>query len=197
MSLKKTKRKGYHLTMEISELEKDSNGIWWYRRQQIIKTPEEQQYIIWRCYDNKRAGHPGFKGTFRQVTGLAYWNSMRKDISEYVKNCPICQKKSDIRKTGIDEKVKRSEEVWKWISLDHIMKLFHSNEKDSILIIQNQFSEMIYLKVVKETENILQVWQDCKETAWKLHDYPEEIQSDGERVFMSWKWTKEYIKEEI
>ena len=72
-------------------------------------------------------------------------------------------------------------------------KLFKNNEKDSILIIKNQNSGMIHLRVVKEKEKTSEVWQDCWNCTWKLYGLSKKIRTDRKTVFMN-KWWKEQIK---
>lgn len=122
---------------------------------------------------------------------------MRKDVARYVKECPVCQKEGETRRTGLGGLVGRPEEVWKWTSVDHVTKLPRTKGKDSILVIQDQFSGMIHLKAVSEKETAKQVWMDYEEAAWKLHGHPEEIRSDRRTVFMSKAWEEEYRKRKI
>lgn len=82
---------------------------------------------------------------------------MKKEIAEYVQNCQTSQKKREYQKTELEEKVERSEEVWKEMSIDHIMKLSKIKGKDFILIVQNQLSEMIYIKTVSEKETAQEI----------------------------------------
>lgn len=137
--------------MEVSELEKKEDK-WLYRGRQMIEQPEKQQQIIRRCHDDERAGHPGTRETLRQVAEIAFWNSIRKDVIKYVQECPTYQKEEESRKTDLRGLVGRPEKVWKQVSIDHITKLPKVGSKDSILVIQDQFSEMICLKAVSEKE---------------------------------------------
>lgn len=70
-----------------------------------------------------------------------------------MQQCPICQKEGEIRKTGLGDLMKRSDKVWKQVYIDHITKLSKVKGKDSILVIQDQFSGMIHLKTVSEKES--------------------------------------------
>lgn len=74
------------------------------------------------------------------------------------------------------------------MSVDYITKLPCVKGKDAILVIQDQFSGMVHLKAVSEKETATQVWQDCEDTAWKLHGYPQGIRSDRGTVFTSKAW---------
>ena len=57
----------------------------------------------------------------------------------------------------MEYEIKRSLEIQKKINIDYMTKLFKNNEKNSILIIKNQNSKIIYLKVVKKKEKISKV----------------------------------------
>ena len=57
--------------------------------------------------------------------------------------------------------IERSLEVWKEVSIDYITKLFKNNEKNLILVIKDQNSEMIHFRIVKEKEKVFEIWQDC------------------------------------
>lgn len=123
---------------------------------------------------------------------------MRKKIFNYVKERPKYQLEEESRKTGLKGKISRSEEMWKHISMNHITKLSRSKWNDSILIIQDQFTEMIYLsKTIPEKENAEKVWQDYWDTAWKLHSILQEIRIDQRTIFTSKRWKDKYKIEEI
>lgn len=78
---------------------------------------------------------------------------MKKDTIKYIQNCSICQLKKKTQKTGFEEMIKRLEEIWKQIFMNHVIKLLKVKEKDSILIIQDQFSSIIHLRTISKKEN--------------------------------------------
>ena len=82
---------------------------------------------------------------------------MRKDVEEYVKECQVCQQERTFRGTDMEHEIGRSLEVWKEVSIDHITKLLRNNGKDSILVIKDQNSGMIHLRVVKKKEKVFEV----------------------------------------
>lgn len=100
------------------------------------------------------------KEILRKIADIAFWDTMKREIFEYVKKYLICQLKGKTRKIGLREIIDRPQEVWKQISMNHITKLPKSKEKDSILIIQDQLSEMIHPKAVFEKQKAKKVWQD-------------------------------------
>ena len=62
---------------------------------------------------------------------------MIKDTIRYVQECLSCQKKRLNRRLDIGQEINRSEEIWKRVSINHIIKLSKSKEKNSILVIKN------------------------------------------------------------
>ena len=112
---------------------------------------------------------------------------MKKEIEKYVQECRTCQQKRTLKKTGVKYEIKRSQEVWKKVNIDHITKLSKNNEKNSILVIKNQNNEMIHFKTVKEIEKVLEMWQNCWKCTWKLHELPTKIRTNREIIFIN-KW---------
>lgn len=159
-----------------------------------MQTKAEKQQIWKESHDNKETEHSGFKEILYKIAEMAFWNIMKKETIQYVQNCLKCQKKEEYWKTRLDGKVRRSERTWKQISIDYITKLSWIKKKDLIFVIQDQLSDMIYLKAVREKEIAKKMWQDCKETIWKLHGYSSEIRIDRRATFIFKIW-KEYEKE--
>lgn len=88
---------------------------------------------------------------------VTFWNQMRRNVLQMIKEYPEYQMERESRKTGLKEEVSRPEEVWQQMSIDHITKLSRIGKRDSILMIQDQFSEMIYLKTVSEKESAMKI----------------------------------------
>ena len=78
---------------------------------------------------------------------------IRQHVQEYMK----CQQERDHYKRGIEYEIERLEKIWKEVSIDHITKLPKTRGKDSILVIKDQESGMIYLKTVTEKKNVKKV----------------------------------------
>lgn len=110
ITLEQAKKKKYHPFMKMSELE-EKEDKWFYREWQIVEELAKRQEIIRRYHDDERAGHPEIRETIRQVTEIAYWDILRKDVVQYIQKCSVCQKEKDIRKTGLEELVKRPEDI--------------------------------------------------------------------------------------
>lgn len=53
---------------------------------------EEMQNLIREFHENPLGGHQGVNRTFIRLNSNYYWTGMRKQIKEYIRKCPTCQK---------------------------------------------------------------------------------------------------------
>ena len=83
----------------------------------------------------------------------------------------------------MEYEIRRSPEVWKKANIDYMTKLLRSNGKDSILVIKDQNSKMIYLKAVKKKEKVSEMWQNYWDCVWKLYKLLKKIRTDRETIF--------------
>lgn len=57
-----------------------------------LKTPEATQNCLRENHDHPLAGHQGFQRTYQKIKRYYYWDNMKTDIEQYIKQCPTCQK---------------------------------------------------------------------------------------------------------
>ena len=62
--------------------------------------------------------------------------------------------------------------------MDHITKLPPVKGLDAILVIVDWYSEMAHFILSTEKQTAEQVWVDCWQSAWKLHELQQEIITD-------------------
>ena len=55
------------------------------------ETQEEIEKILEENHDSKLAGHSGFARTYKRIKENYKWESMKKDIKNYIKRCASCQ----------------------------------------------------------------------------------------------------------
>ena len=96
--------------MNITEIIQEQE-IWKYRKRQILTTQEKKTDTLKREHDNPESGYPEFKKTLRKINQIYYWDNIRKEVKEYVKECQICQQERTFKKTEIEYEIKRSPEV--------------------------------------------------------------------------------------
>ncbi|GBM83176.1 hypothetical protein AVEN_43672-1 [Araneus ventricosus] len=59
---------------------------------QLVVPTQERKQIRRDHHDAPTAGHCGAEGTFNRISNRYYWTGMRKFITDYVKNCPDCNR---------------------------------------------------------------------------------------------------------
>ncbi|GBN61176.1 Transposon Tf2-8 polyprotein [Araneus ventricosus] len=62
---------------------------------QLVVPTQEREQILRDHHDAPTAGHYGTEGTFNRISNIYYWTGMRKFITDYVKNCPECNRFKD------------------------------------------------------------------------------------------------------
>ena len=86
-----------------------------------------------------------------------------------------------------------SQGLWQQISIDIIGPLLKSNGMDTIVVIINQFTKMIHLKITMmniSSKGIAKIYQD---DIWKIHGISRKVLSDRGPQFAS-KFIEELTK---
>ena len=65
----------------------------------VTETTEEQLSIIKECHDPQTIEHMGIIKIIDRVRERDNWEGIKKDITEYIANCPVYAKAKYIRKT--------------------------------------------------------------------------------------------------
>lgn len=56
-----------------------------------LNNKEEITQVLKENHDSKLAGHSGFIRTYNRIKEYYKWDNMKKDIKNYIKQCPSCQ----------------------------------------------------------------------------------------------------------
>ncbi|GBN40843.1 hypothetical protein AVEN_204098-1 [Araneus ventricosus] len=59
---------------------------------QLVVPAQEREQILRDHHDAPTAGHYGAEDAFNRISNRYYWTGMRKFITDYVKNCPECNR---------------------------------------------------------------------------------------------------------
>jgi len=70
------------------------------------------------------------------------------------------------------------EKAWTYISADFITKLPLAQGYDSILVVVDRFTKMVYFIPTTERTNAEELAQLFRDNIWKLHGLPDSIISD-------------------
>ena len=105
--------------------------------------------ILKKNYDSVDVGHPGQHKMLELLKRTYWWPELKEDIKIYVQECIKCQqnKVQHQKKAGELHPLEIPQGPWQEISIDIIGSLPKSNGMDAIVVIVNQFTKMIRLKV--------------------------------------------------
>ncbi|KAL5019435.1 hypothetical protein ScPMuIL_003480, partial [Solemya velum] len=97
--------KSYWIQWEQLELSDDVLYRKWFdpatneTRKLLIVPPEMRNEILTLAHDSTTGGHFGIKKTRDKIRQIFYWLGMRKDVTDWIKTCTMCQtRKSPVPK---------------------------------------------------------------------------------------------------
>ena len=117
----------------------------------VVGNNELRRGVISLYHDFPTAGHPGGRKTLSMIARDYWWPEMRKDITEFVKGCAICQStksRTTQAKPPLYPIATTADTLpFETIALDFITKLPKSGNNDTILSITDQgcFKATIFL----------------------------------------------------
>ena len=135
----------------------DIEGVLHY--QDLFYVPEIiRTKLISKYHDNPLTGHFGIEKTRELVARKYYWPTLRHDVDNYVKGCDVCLASKAVRHKpyGDLQSLPVSTHRWKDLSMDFVTGLpistdWKGDSYDSILVIVDRLTKMVYYKPVKVT----------------------------------------------
>ena len=125
----------------------------------LLYIPEiiQLEMISWH-HDNPLAGHFGIDKTQELIARKYYWPTLRWDVEAYVKGCNVCLASKAVRHKpyGDLQALPIPTHRWKDLSMDFVTGLpiltdWKGKSYDSILVIVDKLTKMVYYELVKIT----------------------------------------------
>ncbi|XP_019234434.1 PREDICTED: transcription factor PCF7-like [Nicotiana attenuata] len=135
--------------------------------------------------------HPGSTKMYHDIKDVYWWSDMKKNIAEYVAQCPSCQQvKIEHQKPG---GLMQTIEIptWKWeaINMDFIMGLPRPHRKfDSIWVIVDRLTKSAHFLPVRSTYTVEDYAKLYIKEIVRLHGVPVSIISDRGAQFTAHFW---------
>ncbi|TAQ83295.1 hypothetical protein B7494_g8382 [Chlorociboria aeruginascens] len=155
-----------------------------------------REELLRQCHDDPIAGHFGFSKTYELLRRYYYWDSMRKDVKEWVRRCDTCQRVKARRhkpygKLGMLPVPKTP---WEEISCDFITGLPSSkdhlgNVYDAVFVVICRFTKMAKYIPVRKTITAAHLADVFLAVIVKDFGLPKGIVSDRGSVFTSNFWS--------
>jgi len=115
---------------------------------------------------------------------------MKKDVTEFVKGCVVCQQiKSPTQLPyGLLQPISPPTAVWEDISLDFVIGLPSFQTYTVILVVVDRFSKAAHFGMLPTNFSAVKVAELFASMVCKLHGMPKSIISDRDPIFMSNFW---------
>ncbi|KAL5018579.1 hypothetical protein ScPMuIL_004301, partial [Solemya velum] len=143
--------KSYWIQWEQLELSDDVLYRKWFdpatneTRKLLIVPPEMRNEILTLAHDSTTGGHFGIKKTRDKIRQIFYWLGMRKDVTDWIKTCTMCQtRKSPVPKFRAPLVNIQSSEPMEIVAID-ITGPFPVTSRDNkyILVVGDLYSKWI------------------------------------------------------
>jgi hypothetical protein len=116
-----------------------------------------------------------------------WWPGITKSVNEYVSSCMTClrNKKSQMAPAGPLLPLPIPACPWEHVTADMIVKLPQSNGYNSILVVVDRFSKMVYLIPTNESITAVGIAELYLDNIFHLHGLPKEWTTDRGPQFAS------------
>jgi len=200
--LKKIKRNTTREKEAVQALKKEDSLTWEEdgvvyieRRVYVLNNKKIREEILKENHDSVDVGYPGQHRMLEILKRTYWWPGLKEDIKKYVQGCFKCQqnKVQHQKKAGELHPLDIPQGPWQEISINIIGPLPKSNGMDAIVVIVNQFTKMIRLKVTMINISLEGIAKIYRNNIWKLHGVSRKILSDRGLQFTS-KFMDEFTK---
>ena len=170
----------------------DSEGV--LHHQGLPYVPELiRTELISRHHDDPLAGHFGIEKTLELVARKYYWETLRRNVENYVKGCDVCLASKAVRHKpyGDLQSLPVPTHRWKDLTMDFVTGLpistdWKGDSYDSILVVVDR---MVHYKPVQTTIDAPGVAKVITNVIVRHHGLPDSIVSDRGSVFTSKFWS--------
>jgi hypothetical protein len=115
---------------------------------------------------------------------------MKQDVAAYVTKCQVCQqaKPKHSKLPDLLQPLHVPTEAWKIVSMDFIEGLRKSNHFYTILIVMDKFTKYAHFIPLSHPYTAMSIAHLYFTHIYKLHDLPQTIIFDRDRLFTSNFW---------
>lgn len=150
-----------------------------------------KQVLLREFHESLVGGHAGVAKTMRRLSEIFFWDNMRQEVQNFVRQCAICQqtKYQTGKPGGLLHPLPLPTHVWEDVSMDFITGLPPSNGYTVILVVVDRFSKGIHLGALPTNFTAYKVADLFVSMVCKLHGLPKSIVSDRDPIFISRFWS--------
>jgi hypothetical protein len=164
--------------------------LYWNNRLAIPPNSALIAQILTEFHDSPVEGHAGITRTLARISAQFFWPHMRQTVSQYVKQCSICQqaKHATTLPMGLLSPLPIPQNVWEDIAMDFITGLPNSGGFTVILVVVDRLTKFGHFFALKKDFDSKKVAEIIMQHIVKLYGIPKSIVSDRDKVFTSKFW---------
>jgi len=146
----------------------------------VPRDEELRAEVIWLHHDTLVEGHRGQWKMVELVTGNFWWPRVTTEVKQYIEGRNLCQRNKNRTEPPAGKLMPNEapDKPWVHIMADFIVKLLLSRGYDSILVVCNQLTKMVYFIPMMEKMSVEGLVVLFRDHVWKLHGLPKSIISN-------------------
>ncbi|KAG8492403.1 hypothetical protein CXB51_009696 [Gossypium anomalum] len=159
----------------------------------VPKNDELIQKILHEVHSGCLSVHPGSTKMYNDLKKLYWWPGMKRDISEFVTKCLICQqvKAEHQVPSGLLQPVMVPEWKWDKITMDFVTGLpLTPKKKDAVWVVVDRLTKSAHFIPVRTDYSLDKLAELYIAKIVRLHGVPMSIISDRDPRFTSRFWKK-------
>ena len=157
----------------------------------VPDTAGQRRQVMGEAHSARYSIHPGSTKMYHDLRCLYWWDGMKKDIAEFVAQCPNCQQvKIEHQKPGgLLQEIEIPTWKWEMINMDFITGLPRTQRKyDSIWVIVDRLTKSAHFLPVRTTYSAEDYARLYVREIVRLHGVPTSIISDRGAQFTANFW---------
>ena len=179
----------------IKKLEKENSQSWKEdrivyvdRRIYMLNNQKLKKKILQENHDLVDIGYPGQQQMMELIKRNYWWPGIKNNVKNYIQGCFKCQqnKVQHMKKAGELHPLKILERPWQEININVIRSLPKLNRKNTIVVIVDQFTKMIRLKVTMTNISLEEITKIYWDEIWKLYRILWIVLNDRGPQFVLW-----------
>ena len=147
----------------------------------------KKKEILELNHDHKLAGHLGITKTLKRIRDRYFWPSAETDITNYIKNCLICNKRKALNKCNKApmQPIKVTNKIWHTLAMDIVGPITESYNGNKYILVVSEYTTRYVMTMAMENQTAKTVAKHFVYEVLLKYGAPENVLTDQGRNFLS------------
>ena len=172
----------------------NEDGVLYYKDRVCVPDDNDlRKAILEEAHSGSFSMHPGSTKMYQDLKMSFWWSGMKKDISEFVTKCLVCQRVKAEHQvpSGLLQFIRIPEWKWDRITMDFVVGLPLTGRKhDSVWVVVDRLTKSAHFIPVRTDYSLDKLAELYIKEIVRLHGIPISIISDRDPRFTSRFWGK-------